>query len=534
MPDQQVTTLPDGGLEISQVPAPAPQVLQLIQTPAGNVSRFIGLQHGQIVKKLEIPGATAFEISAPLPVPLKQPKIPKFSPWGRAPIIKTKPYERRSQGVQFKDLDGPYALSNIDKKREEGEGIPIFGDNPNKMPVKVNINPRSLKTTMANPKHQRKPKRLPLREVFNEEDTPPRHLDHNYYKASDNPPAGEEDPPAGVKYVEYRPNSLYPLTTKSNPTLGSIQSNVDPWRPNKPKPEGKPTQVSMDKGNYNPSKPNGAGTVVINGHPAITPLKLQTGGSLTEGWVIPGVSGNVGGMEMPFGDQKTQCHQKLLEAEGVQIAKKETPVMMDNCVSAQSTLTKDTYRPVDQQVRQLKWPREDMRTDFQLVDKRMDNSSIPYGGLAMPRTLVTGETTDAFSSNDQQPTHIETHCRQLDQVNGRRLAKIAKQQREKGMGGSGDGRMAAGLGIHCHTGNQQGMFKAGDLHTEMIIKEEFPTVEENEGVAKLPHVESSWERTQKWIWDNFGMASHNKSERDAQLVLDPETGFMVPEENLEF
>ena len=67
---------------------------------AGNVSRFIGLQHGQIVKKLEIPGATAFEISAPLPVPLKQPKIPKFSPWGRAPIIKTKPYERRSQGVQ--------------------------------------------------------------------------------------------------------------------------------------------------------------------------------------------------------------------------------------------------------------------------------------------------------------------------------------------------------------------------------------------------------------------------------------------------
>ena len=152
----------------------------------------------------------------------------------------------------------------------------------------------------------------------------------------------------------------------------------------------------------------------------------------------------------------------------------------------------------------------------------------------MPRTLVTGETTDAFSSNDQQPTHIETHCRQLDQVNGRRLAKIAKQQREKGMGGSGDGRMAAGLGIHCHTGNQRGMFKAGDLHTEMIIKEEFPTVEENEGVAKLPHVESSWERTQKWIWDNFGMASHNESERDAQLVLDPETGFMVPEENLEF
>ena len=71
--------------------------------------------------------------------------------------------------LQFKDLDGPYALSNIDKKREEGEGIPIFGDNPNKMPVKVNINPRSLKTTMANPKHQRKPKRLPLREVFNEE-----------------------------------------------------------------------------------------------------------------------------------------------------------------------------------------------------------------------------------------------------------------------------------------------------------------------------------------------------------------------------
>ena len=71
--------------------------------------------------------------------------------------------------LQFKDLDGPYALSNIDKKREEGEGIPIFGDNPNKMPVKVNINPRSLKTTIANPKHQRKPKRLPLREVFNEE-----------------------------------------------------------------------------------------------------------------------------------------------------------------------------------------------------------------------------------------------------------------------------------------------------------------------------------------------------------------------------
>ena len=109
------------------------------------------------------------------------------------------------------------------------------------------------------------------------QDTPPRHLDHNYYKASDNPPAGEEDPPAGVKYVEYRPNSLYPLTTKSNPTLGSIQSNVDPWRPNKPKPEGKLTQVFMDKGNYNSSKRNGAGTVVINGHPVITPLKLQTG-----------------------------------------------------------------------------------------------------------------------------------------------------------------------------------------------------------------------------------------------------------------
>jgi len=535
MPDQQVTTLPDGGLEISQVPAPAPQVLQLIQTPAGNVSRFIGLQHGQIVKKLEISGASVFEISAPLPL---QPKIPKLSPWGRAPIIKTKPYERRSQGVQFKDLDGPYALSNIDKKREEGEGIPIFGDNPNKMPVKVNINPRSLKTTMANPKHQRKPKRLPLREVFNEEDTPPRHLDHNYYKASDNPPAGEEDQPAGVKYVEYRPNSLYPLTTKSHPTLGSIQSNVDPCRPIKPKPEGKPTQVFMDKGNYNPSKPNGAGTVVINGHPAITPLKRQTGGSLTEGCLIPGGSGNVGGMDMPFGDQKTQSHQQLLEAEGVPIAKKETPVMMDNCGSAKSTLTKDTYRPVDQQVcqgnRQLKWQREDTKTDFQSVEKRMDNSSIPYGRLTMPRTLVTGETTDAFSSNDQQPTHTETHCRQLDQVYGRRLAEIAKQQREKEMGGSGDGRMAAGLGIHCHTGDQQGMFKAGDLHTEMIIKEEFPTVEENEGVAKLPHVESSWERTQKWIWDNFGMASHNESDRDSQLVLNPETGLMVPEANIEF
>ena len=57
----------------------------------------------------------------------------------------------------------------------------------------------------------------------------------------------------------------------------------------KSKPEGKPTQVFMDKGNYNLSKPNvdkgnyslskpnGAGTVVINGHPAITPLKFQTG-----------------------------------------------------------------------------------------------------------------------------------------------------------------------------------------------------------------------------------------------------------------
>jgi len=267
--------------------------------------------------------------------------------------------------------------------------------------------------------------------------------------------------------------------------------------------------------------------VVINGHPAITPLKLQTGGSLTEGCLIPGGSGSVGGMDMPFGDQKTQSHQQLFEAEGVQIAKKELPVKMDNCGSAKSTLTKDAYRPVDQQIYQLKWPREDMRTDFQLVEKRMDNSSIPYGGLAMPRTLVTGEATDAFSSNDQQPTHIETHCRQLDQVYGRRIAEIAKQQREKEMGGSGDGRMAAGL----DTGDQQGMFKAGDLHTEMIIKEEFPTVEENEGVAKLPHVESSWERTQKWIWDNFGMASHNESDRDAKLVLDPETGLMVPEKN---
>ena len=38
MPDQQVTTLPDGGLEISQVPAPVPQVLQLIQTPGTYLS----------------------------------------------------------------------------------------------------------------------------------------------------------------------------------------------------------------------------------------------------------------------------------------------------------------------------------------------------------------------------------------------------------------------------------------------------------------------------------------------------------------
>ena len=59
MPDQQVTTLPDGGLEISQVPAPVPQVLQLIQTPGTYLSLSMHLLDSCIWKLCSKPTSIA-------------------------------------------------------------------------------------------------------------------------------------------------------------------------------------------------------------------------------------------------------------------------------------------------------------------------------------------------------------------------------------------------------------------------------------------------------------------------------------------